>query len=215
MDTNEKKRAVVVIRHGQKGPKDSDIIQDKNPALPFPPNRPSYFDTTIDKPILGHNVGKRLYFCNLSLTGYEEGTSFATTVPFVMKDFQPITRAIILDPSVNGNTYVTAYPLLADLVKSGSLKELHFYSNAEEIKDILIPTDSDGSILVAGDAKVLKQNNVSILSLLKDHYGKDADVPQRGRYIYVYNDDPKTLTKYTQDPDSETVSSVSSLLEEI
>ena len=217
------KKAVVVIRHGQKGIKHADgspiseDIPDPNPpGLPWKPDGPhtpegvAYFDQAMSTAILDHSakeIKSLMHYCDLSITGYEEGTSFATTVPMAIKGFQPITRAIILSPCVNGNTYLTSFPLLQALVANGTLKSLKFYSTGEDIKDILIPTEEDGSVLVAGDANTLKKEDHSILHELHKYYGMPADDLQRGRYIYVYSDHPKTLSRYTQNPDTKTISS--------
>ncbi len=218
------KKAVVVIRHGQKGIKHADgtpIVEDipdpNPPALPWKregPHTPegiAYFDEAMSTAILDQtakHINGLMAYCDISITGYEEGTSFATTVPLAIKGFQPITRAIILSPSVNGNTYLTSFPLLQALVTNGTLKSLKFYSTGEEIKDILIPTEEDGSVLVAGDANTLKKKDHSIIHELHKHYGIDADDLQRGRYIYVYSDNPDKLTRYTQNPDTKTISTL-------
>lgn len=119
-----------------------------------------------------------------------------------MEDFQPITRALILTPKDNGNTYLTSYPLLEQLVSNGSLKSWEFYDTADASEEKMKPGPDDGSILVAGNAGSLP----SILSMLKDQFKLD-DTPselQRGRYIYVFSD-PKELREYVQDQDTKTV----------
>jgi len=196
-----KPKAVIVIRHGQKGPNDSDHIQDKNPPIKAPPATPYYFKDALTNPVTGNHV--QINFSNLSKTGYNEGTSFATTIPDLISKYAPITRAAVFNPSDNANTYLTAYPLLKELSQS-SLKTLDFYSNPSDIENIT-PTDSDGSILFAGTADTLYKDHDSIISRLNAKYGSHGGELQRGRSIYIYTDSPKKLTQYMQNPSTKSV----------
>jgi len=206
-----KSKAIFVIRHGQKGKVGSDKIQDPNPKLPYHISdgihgalKDTYLSQALTNPLTGQPV--KIYYADISKTGYEEGTSFATTVPHIMKDYQPITSAAILNPSNpnnNGNTYLTTYPLLKQLVQDGTLKKLNFYDKPENIDMSL--SDKDGSLLIAGDATTLTRDNSSILSLLNSKYGQSAGELQRGRDIYVYYNSSK-FKKFTQNPGSKTYS---------
>ncbi|MFT6843825.1 MAG: hypothetical protein ACJASR_002611 [Psychroserpens sp.] len=199
-------KAVIVFRHGQKGFKGSDLVPDACDGIKssFKDNtHPCYFDQALTNPVTKDEI-KDLYYSDLSYTGYREGTSFATTVPMIMNGFQPITRAIVLDPNVNGNTYITTYPLLAKLHAEGHLKNKpEFYQKAIDIKDIL-PTDNDGSILITGTADSLYDEDQSFIKRLNKQYKVNADKPQRGRDIYLYYGDEELKT-YSQDPDTKTV----------
>lgn len=199
------KKAVIVFRHGQKGFKGSDLVPDACDGIKASVKdnpHPCYFDQALINPATKKPITD-LYYSDLSYTGYREGTSFATTVPIAMDGFEPITRAIVLHPNVNGNTYVTTYPLLAKLYAEGHLKsEPEFYQNAKDIQDIL-PSDASGSILITGTADSLYDENHSFIKRLNEHYKVNADKPQRGRDIYVFSDDG--LKTYSQNPDTKTL----------
>ena len=177
-----KPKAVIVIRHGQKGPKGDD--GDNNPSLSYL-NKPYYFKDAETNPLTGQHV--HIGYTDLSKTGYEEGTLFAITIPKLAANFAPITRAAILTPTdgSNGNTYVTAYPLLKKLSQEGTLKILDFYRNTSDIEN-LTPIGDDGSILIAGNADSLWKEHPSILSILNDRYNGNANHLDRGQTILIY-----------------------------
>jgi hypothetical protein len=202
------KKVIVVIRHGQKGPDGSDIHQDPNPPLPTNSNDPNiinmlnqtYFKDTKRNPLTNETV--RINYADLSKTGYNEGTLFATTVPDIIKNYQPITKAYVFNPEDNANTYITSYPLLKKLVDNGTLKQLIFYEKSSDIsEDDITPEDNDGSILIAGNAENLNTSNNpnAFIPRLNKKYHQNAGELQRGRSIYVYGTEDG-LDMYHQSP---------------
>ena len=196
-----KPKAVIVIRHGQKGPKGDD--GDNNPSLSYL-DKPYYFKDAETNPLTGQHV--HIGYADLSKTGYDEGKLFATTVPSLADKYAPITRAAILTPAdgSNGNTYLTSYPLLKKLSQEGTLKKLDFYRHASDIEN-LTPKGDDGSVLIAGDAGSLWKEHPSILSILNGQYNGNAKHLDRGQTILIYADDPKKLTQYRQNPSTGSV----------
>lgn len=211
------KKAVIVFRHGDKDDQKNGVLGSNPETFKNLPSNNYYSKTVIkpgtsDKPLA-------IYYSALTAFGYSEGGSFGVTIPTLVNQqaIAPIKHAFILNPSLdkaNGNSYITSYPLLTELVKAGSFT-FSFYENATEINGRLNLDDYDGSVLVVGTAEVLAEEGESqgkddygngkdsVLYELNNEYRGNASKPQRGLDIYVYSKE-NDLEKYIQDPNTKT-----------
>lgn len=156
-------KAVIVFRHGDKDDKANGVLGSDPSTLKNLPSNNYYSKTLIapgtsDKPI-------SIYYSALMASGYTEGESFGVTIPTLVggEELAPITHAFILNPSpdkANGNSYITSYPVLIELVKDPSFS-YSFYSNPTDITGKLNLDDFDGSVLVVGTAEVLSEAGAS------------------------------------------------------
>ena len=221
------KKAVIVFRHGDKDDKKNGVNGNPPQHLENLPSN-NYYKETLINPSSGKPIF--IFYTALTTLGYTEGASFKVTIPQLIsdKELAPIKHAFIVNPSpdnANGNSYITSYKLLTELVKDDSFT-LGFFGKATEITGKLNVDDYDGSILVVGTAEVLAEEGCdfvgkpkvcndpnkldqygngidSIIAHLDAEYGGNGTKPQRGLDIYVYSKESK-LEKYIQDPSTQT-----------
>ncbi|MBL4604148.1 MAG: hypothetical protein JKY02_00335 [Flavobacteriaceae bacterium] len=224
------KKAIIVFRHGDKDDDKNGVTAKKPQHLENLPSNNYYNKTLIEPGVSGKPIA--IYYSALTELGYTEGTSFGVTIPQLVSDkkLAPIKHAFIVNPKpdgANGNSYITSYPLLTELVKDDSFT-FGFYIKATDVTSKLNLDDYEGSILVVGTAGVLAEEGCnftgdpkvcndpekcdkygngidSIICHLDGEYGGNATKPHRGKDIYVYSKEDQ-LEKYIQDPDTQTYS---------
>jgi hypothetical protein len=215
-DTNLQS-ALLLFRHGQKGPDTSDVIQDSNPSISCYIPRASacnmyyFYDAISTDPAQNSLMALPMFRSQveafgpawsnlgttLSQTGYEQGQKFIDTVESAIATQQltSITKALILSPIMNANSYVTAFPLLQKLVHNGSLRTILFFDDSGP-QPSLIPPPDGGSLLLVADAAVFG-NPMNLISTLNQDYQATLGTPSRGREVYVYTM-PNNVRVYTQ-----------------
>ena len=189
----EKQKAIIMFRHGQKGTDKDYIYGDicselaTTNNLDYLKNNTYYSDAnkylgeikfTSESEFVNE---KKIYYANISLTGYSQGIAYSNNIPKIIEDnnLAKIKKVYIFNPTDNANSYLVAYPLLQKLVDNDSNIEItSFIKDDNSYKDIKNSIkNSTGSILVVSE-------NDSLERISEMLYGEKT--LKRGRDIYVY-----------------------------